>query len=118
MRIRQIILKLLTVVAFCAAANAPAAAQSAGWLRIQSKNFQLVGDADERKLRETATRLEQFRHVFTQLFPEMKFNSPIPTRVVVFKDKKTFDRFKTVEWAAGFFQPGDDVNYIVLTAEG
>jgi hypothetical protein len=48
----------------------------------------------------------------------MKFSSPIPTRVVVFRDKGTFDRFKTIEWAAGYFQPGEDVNYIVLPAEG
>ncbi len=117
MKFHIFVLKILLICAVFAAANASVAAQS-GWLRIQSKNFQLVGSADEKSLRGTATRLEQFRHVFTQLFPQMKFNSPIPTRVVVFKDKKTFDQFKTIEWAAGFFQPGEEVNYIVLSAEG
>lgn len=101
------------------AANISAFAQEGdGWRRVQSKNFQLVGDADEAGLRRTAAKLEQFRYVFAQLFPRMKFNSPIPTRVIVFRDKKTFDRFKPIEWAAGFFQPGEDVNYIVLSAEG
>lgn len=109
----------LVFLVLCAAfaAAAPRAAAQTGWLRIESKNFQLVGDADERELRETAARLEQFRHTLTQLFPQMNFNSPIPTRVVVFRDKKTFDDFKTIEWAAGYFQPGDDINYIVLTAD-
>jgi tetratricopeptide (TPR) repeat protein len=112
---------ILLVCAVFAAANTAVFAQTekdGAWLRIQSKNFQLVGNAGERDLQRVATRLEQFRHVFAQLFPELKFSSPIPTRVVVFKDKKTFDRFKTIEWAEGFFQPGDDVNYIVLSAEG
>lgn len=117
MQFHSSVLKILLVCAVFAAANASVSAQS-GWLRIQSKNFQLVGNASEENLRRAATKLEQFRHVFTQLFPQMKFNSPIPTRVVVFKDKKTFDQFKTIEWAAGFFLPGEDVNYIVLTAEG
>lgn len=88
------------------------------WLRIQSKNFQLVGSASEKDLQRVATRLEQFRYVFTQLFPKLNFNSPIPTRVVVFKDKKTFDQFKNIEWAAGYFQPGEDINYIALPVEG
>ncbi len=100
------------------AANYSTFAQNSVWLRVQSKNFQLVGDADDASLRRTAAKLEQFRYVFAQLFPQMKFNSPIPTRVVVFKDKKTFDQFKPIEWAAGFFQPDEDINYIVLSADG
>ncbi|MEP6901705.1 MAG: tetratricopeptide repeat protein [Actinomycetota bacterium] len=88
------------------------------WLRVQSKNFQLIGNAGEKDLRRVATKLEQFRFVFTQLFPKMKFNSPIPTRVVVFKDEKSFKLFKPAEWVAGYFQPSDDINYIALSTEG
>src|SRR5215213_11356441 len=117
MKLHRFILKILMVCALLAAANAEVSAKDE-WLRIQSKNFQLVGNADDKDLRRVATKLEQFRYVFTQLFPRMNFNSPIPTRVVVFKDKKNFDQFKTIEWAAGYFQPGEDINYIVLTAEG
>jgi tetratricopeptide (TPR) repeat protein len=117
MKLHRFILKILVAGALLAAASGAVSAQS-GWLRIQSKNFQLVGNADEKNLRRVATKLEQFRHVFTQLFPRMNFNSPIPTRVVVFKDKKAYEQFRVVEWAAGYFQPGDDINYIVLTAEG
>ncbi|HVE58602.1 MAG TPA: tetratricopeptide repeat protein [Pyrinomonadaceae bacterium] len=117
MKLGKFIIKVLLVCAFLAAANFDAAAKD-DWLRVQSKNFQLVGNAADKDLRRVATKLEQFRLVFTQLFPNMKFSSPIPTRVVVFKDKKTFDQFKTIDWAAGYFQPGEDVNYIVLTIEG
>jgi hypothetical protein len=119
MKLHKFTLRILLVGVALAAANIAAPAQTADkWLRIQTKNFQLVGNADEKNMRGVATRLEQFRQVFTQLFPQMKFSSPIPTRVVVFRDKGTFDRFKTIEWAAGYFQPGEDVNYIVLPAEG
>ena len=88
------------------------------WFRVQSKNFQLVGNASEKDLRRVATRFEQFRYVFAQLFPRMNFNSPIPTRVIVFKDEKSFKSFSSIEWAAGYFQPGDDINYIVFSTEG
>ena len=117
MKLQQITLKILLTAAVLAAAVAAVSAQNV-WLRVQSKNFQLVGNAGEKDLRRVATKLEQFRHVFTQLFPRMNFNSPIPTRVVVFKDKKYYEQFRVNEWAAGYFQPGEDINYIVLNAEG
>jgi Flp pilus assembly protein TadD len=88
------------------------------WLRVQTKNFQLIGNAPENDLRRVATKFEQFRFVFAQLFPQMNFNSPIPTRVFVFRDDKSFKPFSSIEWAAGYFQPGDDINYIVLSTEG
>jgi len=114
------LIKLLAIIVFfgtLSAANQRAFAKDE-WRRVQSKNFQLVGDADEFAMQRVAARLEQFRNVFTQLFPQMKFNSPIPTRVVVFKDKPTLDQFKPIEWAEGYFQAGDDVNYIVVPATG
>jgi tetratricopeptide (TPR) repeat protein len=117
MKFAGLALKILFFSTLLAAFSLPAAAKD-DWLRVQTTNFQLVGSADEKDLRRVATKLEQFRLVFTQLFPNMNFNSPLPTRVVVFRDKKTFDAFKPIEWAAGYFQPGDDINYIVLTAEG
>jgi Tfp pilus assembly protein PilF len=117
MKLDKFIIKVLLFCAVLAALNFDVFAKD-DWLKVQSKNFQLVGNAGENDLRGAATRLEQFRFVFTQLFPDLNFSSPIPTRVVVFKDKETFDQFKTIEWSAGFFQPGEDVNYIVLKAEG
>ena len=100
-----------------AAANTDVSAKDE-WFRVQSKNFQLVGNASEKDLRRVATKFEQFRYVFAQLFPRMNFNSPIPTRVIVFKDEKSFKSFSSIEWAAGYFQPGDDINYIVFSTEG
>ncbi len=95
------------------------------WLRVQSKNFQLYGNASEKEIRGVATKLEQFREAFRQLFPRVKYSSAIPTNVIVFKSDKAFKEYKPVDargktnnWVAGYFQSGEDVNYIALSTEG
>lgn len=94
------------------------------WTAVRSKNFWLVGDASDEQMRGVATKLEQFRDVFSRLFSRMNFISPIPTTVVVFKDEKSFAPFKPTgedgrpkDWVKGFFLPGKDVNYIALSIE-
>ncbi len=95
------------------------------WVRVRSKNFQLVGNAAEKDIRQVATKLEQFREVFRRIFSNFNFVSPVPTNVVVFRDEKSFHNFKLVndegepiEWIGGYFQSGEDANYIVLSADG
>ena len=56
MKLHKTIVRILLAGVVFAAANAAVSAQS-GWLRIESKNFQLIGNADEKSLRGTATRL-------------------------------------------------------------
>ena len=97
----------------------------AEWLKVQSKNFQLYGNASEKEIRGVAIKLEQFREAFRQIFPKVKYNSAIPTNVIVFKSDKSFKDYKpvdangkTTKWIAGYFQSGEDVNYIALSTEG
>jgi tetratricopeptide (TPR) repeat protein len=87
------------------------------WLSVRSKNFFLVGNVNERDLKQVAVKLEQFREVFTRLFTKTKINSPVPTTVVVFKNENSYRPFKPGANSAGYFQPGFDVNYIALTTE-
>ncbi|MCM3870159.1 MAG: hypothetical protein ND895_05610 [Pyrinomonadaceae bacterium] len=92
------------------------------WVSVRSNNFFLVGNASEKEVRQVATRLEQFREVFSRLFPRMTFTSPVPTTVVVFKSDSSYKPFKPVTDGktvpvAGYFQPGREVNYITLTTE-
>lgn len=92
------------------------------WVSVRSNNFFLVGNASEKEIRQVATRLEQFRDVFSQLFPKMNFTSPVPTTVVVFKSDSSYKPFKPVAdgktvSVAGYFQPGREINYITLTTE-
>ncbi|MDQ3323212.1 MAG: hypothetical protein M3525_12395, partial [Acidobacteriota bacterium] len=64
------------------------------WLRVRSKNFNLIGNASEKDIRKVATRLEQFREVFRQVLSKANLNSPIPTTVIVFKNEAAFTPFK------------------------
>ena len=115
-----VIRSLVAVLAVLFAAQAAAAKDV--WTGVRSQNFFLVGNASEKEIRQVATRLEQFRHVFTQLFPKATFNTPVPTTVVVFKNDSAYKPFKPVvdgkvSEVAGYFQSSDDVNYITLTPE-
>ncbi|HEU4710363.1 MAG TPA: tetratricopeptide repeat protein [Pyrinomonadaceae bacterium] len=84
------------------------------WVSIRTKNFLMVGNANEKEVRKVALKLEQFREVFTKLFPHMTFNTPVPTTVIVFKDDHSYGPFKLNSNNAGYFQPGPDVNYIAV----
>ncbi|HEV7858733.1 MAG TPA: tetratricopeptide repeat protein [Pyrinomonadaceae bacterium] len=88
------------------------------WTSVRSKNFFLVGNASEKEIRGVAVRLEKFREVFSRLFPKLKFNSPVATTVIVFKSDSSYKPFKPIQSVSGYFQPGEDVNYITLTTEG
>lgn len=112
-----------TVLIFAFSPNSASAKDE--WVKVQSKNFSMVGNAGEKELRRVATKLEQFREVFRQLLPKMKFTSPVPTSVIVFKNDKAFMPYKPLdangqasEWVAGYFLKGEDVNYITLSTEG
>jgi tetratricopeptide (TPR) repeat protein len=87
------------------------------WISVRTKNFSLIGNAGEKDIRKVGLKLEQFREVFTLLFPTMRFNTPVPTTVVVFKSDDSYAPFKLGPNIAGYFQPGPDVNYITLTTE-
>lgn len=91
------------------------------WTSVRSKNFFLVGDASEKNIRKVAVKLEQFREVFSRLFPQTNLNSPVPIRVIVFKDRRSYQPFMPlyqgqVSEVAGYFQSGSDVHYITLSA--
>lgn len=92
------------------------------WVKIKSKHFTLVGNASEKDVRTVGTKLEQFRSVFSQLFPRVRVDSPVPITVLVFKNKDAYRPFMPV-WngkiseVGGYFLPGQEINYISLAAE-
>ena len=87
------------------------------WVSIRTKIFFLVGNASEKEVRQVGLKLEQFREVFTRVFPNIRFNTPVPTTVIVFKSDNSYAPFKPHANTAGYFQPGPDMNYITLTTE-
>src|SRR6185436_10524310 len=82
------------------------------WTSVRSRNFTVIGNASEKDIRNVADRLEQFRAVFGSLFPTIPLNSAAPTTVIVFKNDNAFRPYKPNQEEAGYFQPGEDVNYI------
>ncbi len=95
------------------------------WLQVRSKNFNLIGNASEKDIRRVATRLEQFRDVLSKVLNRANFNSPIPTTVIVFKSDAAYTPYKPVKangkadkFIAGYFLPGEDVNYITMPING
>ncbi len=121
MKTRFVSITLFCLVLFL---TIPAAAKDT-WVSVRSKNFFLIGNASEKEIRQVATKLEQFRETFRRLFPRNKFTSSIQTNVVVFKNASSYKPFKPKradgkvdEWIAGYFQSGEDVNYITLSTEG
>jgi Protein of unknown function (DUF1570) len=95
------------------------------WVNVRSKNFFLIGNASEKDIRGVATKLEQFRETFRLLFPKVNFSQSIQTNVVVFKNSSSYKPFKPKradgkpdDGIAGYFQSGEDVNYITLSTEG
>lgn len=115
------LLVIILCLLFSSAAVRPVAAKDS-WDSVRSKNFYLVGNASDKEIRKVATRLEQFRDVFSRLFPKAVTVSPIPVTVVVFKSDSSYKPFKPLYQGkpsnvAGYFQPGEDVNYITLTTE-
>lgn len=93
------------------------------WINVRSKNFNLIGNAGEKDIRGVGQRLEQFRETFRQMFPQIRLNTPIQTNVVVFKNDAAYNPYKPKKtdgkadkWVGGYFQSGEDVNYITITA--
>ena len=114
-------LALTLAIVFCflgvVSSHAPVSAKDT-WTSVRSKNFLLVGNANEKDIRQVGVRLEQFREVFSRLFTNLNVNSPVPTTVVVFKNDESYRPFKPNANTAGYFQPGPDVNYITLKLSG
>ena len=96
---------------------APRVSAKDDWISVRSKNFLLIGNARQKQIRQVAGRLEQFREVFTHLFPKAVIGTPVPTTVVVFKNDSSYRPFKPNASTAGYFQSGEDVNYITLTLD-
>jgi tetratricopeptide (TPR) repeat protein len=112
---RRRFLTLAAAFLFCLAAFSATQAKD-NWISVRSKNFLLVGNAGEKDIRKVATRLEQFRDVFTRLLPGAKFETPVPTTVIVFKSMSSYKPFNFGN-NAGYFQKGEEINYITLTTE-
>ncbi|MEO6392492.1 MAG: tetratricopeptide repeat protein [Pyrinomonadaceae bacterium] len=115
-------LPLVILAAFVLGTTAPAAVAKMNWVKVESKNFVLVGDASEQDTKEFAAKLEQFRLSLNTLFPGLKIETAA-TRVYVFRDNGSFAPFKPIydgkrrDNVGGFFIGLPGMNYIALSTD-
>ena len=90
------------------------------WLEVRSENFFLISNATERKTRDVALGLERFRVVLQRLRPGTTFRAPVPTKIYVFKNDRSFKPYKRRRDAGpssvGVFVATQYGNYIALNA--
>lgn len=92
------------------------------WRSVRTNNLFVIGNAEPGKLRQVAVWLEFFHSAFARLVSRNVIDSSVPTTVVVFRDDASFIPFKPLYQGrpanlAGFFQPGEDVNYIAMSLD-
>jgi tetratricopeptide (TPR) repeat protein len=100
----------------------PAAQTRDTWRSVRTNNLFVIGNADPEKLRQVAVWLEFFHSAFGRLVSHNVLEASVPTTVVVFRDDPSFVPFKPLYQGrpinlSGFFQPGEDVNYIALSLD-
>ena len=92
------------------------------WRSVRTNNMFVIGNADPEKLRQVAVWLEFFHRSFARLISRNVIDSSVPTTVIVFRDEATFRPFKPIYQGrvanvSGYFQPGDDINYIAISLD-
>ena len=113
----------LALVVVCTFPSAGVRAQTNDtWRSVRTNNLFVIGNTDAEKLRQVAVWLEFFHGAFGRLVSRNVIDSSVPTTVIIFRDDASFQPFKPLYQGrpanvAGYFQPGDDVNYIALTLD-
>ena len=92
------------------------------WRSVRTNHLFVVGNADAEKLRQAAAWLEFFHGAFARIVSRNVLESSVPTTVIIFRDDASFQPFKPLYQGraaniSGFFQPGEDVNYIALSLD-
>jgi tetratricopeptide (TPR) repeat protein len=119
---KRFIALLLLVVLTTLPTTATTAQTRDTWRGVRTNNLFVIGNADAEKLRQVAVWLEFFHSAFGRLVSHNVLDASVPTTVVVFRDDASFVPFKPLYQGrpanlAGFFQPGDDVNYIAMSLD-
>ena len=107
-----------------AALTAPAAAEIdfEAWSTYRTPHFTILSNADRDRALEIAAGLERFRAAFSQWSPELELNSPVPTRILAFRDADSYAPFKSGRESdrariLGQFLAHRDGNFITLDAD-
>jgi tetratricopeptide (TPR) repeat protein len=122
----SIVMRLATIMLTLTLAGwGPAAAQPVAvddWVTVRSRSFLLRSNAGPERAAEIARVLESFRLAFERLAPEMGLESPVPTRILAFRDAASFEHFTLRDGnpqgrVLGQFLTHPDGNFITMNAD-
>lgn len=120
--VTKILFSLLFTIALAPVVFAGEDIAKTKWIRVNSKNFNIVSNVGEKETKVLAVKLEQYRYVIASIFGVEKMKT-IPVTVYVFKDSLSFTPFKVryqgkVANISGYFVNAVDENLIALEIEG
>jgi len=121
-RFISLLLSVFLTVSLVSNGATVAAQTRDNWRSVRTNNLFVIGNADPERLRQVAAWLEFFHSAFARLVSRNVIDASVPTTVVLFRDEASFIPFKPLYQGrpanvAGFFQPGDDVNYIAISLD-
>ena len=96
------------------------ARESRDWKVLETESLTVMGNARPDALLRAGREIERFRLSLREIAPSLRLDSPVPTRVIVFRDDSALTPFKPRsrgkprDNVAAYFAPQPDVNYIVM----
>ena len=107
---------LAALLALATTATLPAAAP---WVRAETPNFVVYGDAGEPRVREVAGEFERFREALGRVIPGAGTTAAVPTVVVLFRSDRAFEPYRPryngkPVTLGGYFLSSDDMNMVAL----
>lgn len=100
----------------------PLQARAAAWVRVETPNFVVLGEASEKRVREVAEQFERFRQALGRVLPGAATTAAVPTIVIVFDTQRSFEPYrprfngKSIE-VGGYFVATNNQNLVALAFE-
>lgn len=115
--------RYLPVLVLCLIVPAHGLFANDAWLKVESENFEVLGNASESEIRSVGLKLEGFRASIQDILGRTGPKESARIRVFVFRDRAGISGFLPKladgtrdELAGGYFLGGEGVNYIVVSA--
>ncbi len=91
------------------------------WIAVKSRNFVLLTDAEPGRGTEIAFNLELFRGAFARLAPGLELRSAVPTKLIAFRNARSYDPYKSHPDSGGSVLLGQflihpDRNFLIFDA--
>lgn len=81
------------------------------WLEMNTPNFHLIGNAEEKEIREVAKKLENFHQTFQKSFSKIQVNTPFPSNVIIIRGNSNLFQSNQP------YVTGEDTNYITISLD-